>query len=143
MALRRRWPPVGGNGVPYSTEFVEDGVIHLGTGVVEGAEIIAAAVEEHRIDDRARRLKFGLVDLTDVTDLRVTSEQVRRVAEENLMLSKLAPGAVVAVVAPSDLMFGMARMWQAFASRTEWQIQIVRSRAAATAWLRDRLGRDV
>jgi hypothetical protein len=131
------------NAVSYSTEFVEGGVIHVGTGVVDGAEIIAAAIEEHRLEDRARRLRFGLVDLTDVTDLQVTSEHVRRIALENLTLAKLTPGAVVAVAAPSDVAFGMARMWQTFASRTGWQILIVRSKAAATEWLRGRLGRDI
>jgi hypothetical protein len=42
----------------------------------------------------------------------------------------------VAIVAPSDLAFGIARMWEAFAEVTRWNTHVFRSRAEADPWLR-------
>ncbi len=122
----------------YSTEFIDDGrgVLHVGTGIVHGDEIHAGSMEEHRVESRARALRFGLVDLTDVTELRITSEDVRAIAAECHITARLAPHAAVAIVAPRDALYGMARMWEILVEGTGWDIRIVRLREEALDWLR-------
>jgi hypothetical protein len=127
----------------YTTEFIDDGrgVLHVGTGVVHGDEIHAGAMEDHRVEARARALRFGLVDLTDVTELRITSEHVRAIAAESHITARLAPHVSVAIVAPRDSIYGMARMWEILVEGTGWDIRIVRLREEALEWLRPvRLG---
>jgi len=106
----------------YTTEFIDDGrgVLHVGTGVVHGDEIHAGAMEDHRVEARARALRFGLVDLTDVTELRITSEDVRAIAAESHITARLAPHVSVAIVAPRDSIYGMARMWEILVEGTGW-----------------------
>jgi hypothetical protein len=41
----------------------------------------------------------------------------------------------VAVVAPKDVSFGLARMYEAFSSDIEWDFVVFRSARAALAWL--------
>ena len=122
----------------YTTEFIDGGrgVLHVGTGVVHGDEIHAGAMEDHRVEARARALRFGLVDLTDVTELRITSEHVRAIAAESHITARLASHVSVAIVAPRDAIYGMARMWEILVEGTGWDIRIVRLREEALDWLR-------
>ena len=41
----------------------------------------------------------------------------------------------VAVIAPKDVSFGLARMYEAFSSDIEWEFVVFRSARAALAWL--------
>jgi hypothetical protein len=65
----------------YTTEYLDTGrgILHVGSSIVTGADIIAGACEEHRTDERARNLVYQLTDLTGVTELRMTSDEVHRV----------------------------------------------------------------
>jgi hypothetical protein len=86
----------------------EGRVVYLaGTGLLTGQEILDAKTKLLRESDRLKGLNYGLIDLTDVTELRVTRDDV-----------------------------GIARMWEAFAEVTRWNTHGFRSRAEADPWLR-------
>jgi len=125
--------------VPFSTEYLPDGRrVHLtGTGLLTGQEILDAKAGLLRSPDRLKGLACGLVDVTDVTELRITRDDVLEFVAVDVRIAALVPRAVaVAVVAPGDLAFGLARMWEAFAEVTGWTTHVFRSRAEAEAWLR-------
>lgn len=125
----------------YSTEYTPDGlgVIHRGEGIVTGALLIAAAAEHHRDEARARGLKYGYVDFSQVSELRVTAAEVQILADENRKTAALTPTAVVAVVAPLDHAFGISRMWETLMDASNWTTRIFRDRADALAWLRKQI----
>jgi hypothetical protein len=127
--------------MPYSTEYLADGtgIYHEASGVLTGAEIIAAGAATHAVPETARRLTHALVDFTTVSEFRVTAEDFRQLAAENLVTASLAPNAVVAVVAPQDHIFGSVRMWQVFAEQTGWDTAVFRDRKLADDWLWRRL----
>ncbi len=127
----------------YSTEFVDHdrGIVHIGSGVVTGDELIEAAKEDRRIEARARHLKHILVDFTDATELKVTAAEIRRVVDEEMVTAALAPGVAVAVAAPKDFEFGMARLWQSLVDDTGWNARIFRSRLEAETWLAEEIAR--
>jgi hypothetical protein len=66
----------------------------------------------------------GIVDFTGVTDLNVRSETIRGLA--NLPPNFEDP-VVRAAVAPTDFLFGIARMFQAHGAATREQLHIVRT----------------
>lgn len=125
--------------MPYITTFVDDGrcVVHTGEGVLTGEEMLAGALRARAEVERAHRLECGLVDLSAVTELRATPEDLRRLAEAQMVTARMVPHAVAAVVAPADHSFGMARMWEAYADATGWITRVFRDRAAADAWLKE------
>ena len=55
----------------------------------------------------------------------------------NIAMSKVVGVIGVAIIAPQDAPFGMARMWEAFAHDTGWQTQVFHDRPAADLWLAD------
>lgn len=81
-----------------------------------------------QIDPRA-----GIMDLSAVTSFEVSREAVRELARSAPAVPD--PNRVRIVVAPSDCIFGMARMFQIEGERTRPNLHIVRSLAEAWAVL--------
>ena len=126
--------------MPYSTEFTRDGrgLIHIGQGIVTGAELIAGSLTVQQLGDRMRQLRYGLTDLAHIDEFRVTAVDLRTLAQEQLNVSReVVPSAAVAVVATSDSTFGMVRMWEAFAEGTGWKTHVFRALGEAERWLRE------
>jgi hypothetical protein len=77
-----------------------------------------------------------LLDVTQVTKLELSSDDVRRVADSN----SFSPNPRVAIVATSSLIYGMARMFQIFREmKGEEKTRVFRDRDEALAWV---LGKD-
>lgn len=66
----------------------------------------------------------GILDLTGVTEFDVQSGTIRGLAN---MPPNIQDPALRAVVAPTDLLFGMARMFQSRGADTRKQLHIVRT----------------
>jgi hypothetical protein len=125
--------------MPFSTEYRNDrrGVHFNGTGVLTGQEILDAKAALLRAPDQLRTLTYALVDVTDVVELRITRDHVLEFVSLDLQIAEVVGRAVaVAIVAPGDLAFGIARMWEAFVDVTGWTTYVFRSRAEAEPWLR-------
>jgi hypothetical protein len=127
--------------MPYSTQLIADGtgLYHEGSGTLTGEEMIGAAVATHSSPSMARALTHALVDLSGVDEFEVSPDDLRRLALENLLTAKLTPHALVAVVAPTDHVYGSVRMWEVFARDTGWRTEVFRDRADAERWLTEQL----
>lgn len=103
-------------------------------GVVDDAELlgsygglVATPDYDPTLDD--------LVDMRGVERLEVSTEAVRRLVG---MFTPLDPEDVstrLAIVAPRDDVYGMARMYEILRSDAPEQIRVFRHRAEAEAWL--------
>lgn len=76
-----------------------------------------------------------LYDLREVTGSTVTSTGVRRLADTNTRMFEGSPNFRSAILVGEPLMFGMSRMYGAWAGDRGDNIQIFRDLARATAWL--------
>jgi hypothetical protein len=81
-------------------------------------------------------LPLGLFDLTDIASLDVAAESIRdaarRVAQH--VDSRLEQGKL-AIVAPRDLLFGMARMYEMLRDESPVEVRVFRERNEAESWL--------
>jgi hypothetical protein len=66
----------------------------------------------------------GIVDFTGVTDFDVRSDTIRGLAN---MPPNFEDPTIRAAVAPTDFLFGIARMFQAHGAATREQLHIVRT----------------
>jgi len=71
-----------------------------------------------------------LIDLSDVTELKLTSRALLNLA----MTTRFAPTVRRALVASSDVAYGMGRMFAILTGREE-RVQVFRDRASALEWL--------
>ncbi len=126
--------------MPYRRTLVDGGkgLCKTGEGLVTSEEVLAASRRDVDNEDEIRGLCYGLVDFSATTSLKLTSNDLRHVVASNGALARLIPArhVTVAVVAPSHISFGMARVWHTLSEDFGWQRDIFIDRAAAIAWLR-------
>jgi len=119
--------------MPYHFEFDSEQRILLLAyeGDIRGREIEAA---NQKMAEHVVRLKpvGGLADLTAIRTFNVTAEDMRRVA---LQPSPYPPETPRFIIAPTDHLFGMARMYEIIADRPPEKLKVVRSWQAALAEL--------
>ena len=127
--------------MPYTARYVDDGkgVHKTGSGIVTGLEIFVSAIEESRDQERARKLRYGLIDFSEVTEMKVTPDDIHRIVEANRKTASLTPKAVVAIVAPAALPYAMSRLWHTLSDDLGWKAHVFHARADAVAWLKKHL----
>ena len=80
-----------------------------------------------------------LVDLTAVIAHAVDAASMSAAAQEaEAQFNKLGLAPRTAIFAPKDLPFGMARIYEGWASMSPESVRVFRVRADAEAWLQDR-----
>lgn len=102
-------------------------------GILTDEELLEHA-DALRNDPRFDPSFSQLADSREMTDLAVSPQGVRTLATRN----PFGKGAKRALVAPSLVAFGMARMFELVSHRSEDDIKVVKSMAEAKAWLGDR-----
>jgi hypothetical protein len=100
-------------------------------GTVTTDEILAnsAAMAENGDVDHAR---VELVDLTGVVSEDVDTAVLREIADNLKRATKIQR---MAVLADRELHYGLARMFQAYASDSPVAVRVFRDRDEALAWL--------
>ena len=105
------------------------------SGVLRGQDLIAR--NDHLFNSKSYEgVRWLIIDETAVTSLDLTGEQIRTIKRQDDRLALVLPEMVTAVVVPSDLGFGMTRMWEMLTERPGWSVRAFRSMAEAEAWLR-------
>ncbi len=83
---------------------------------------------------------FSLTDLSGVGQLKVEAADFDLLVELHRKLAQFTrPGLPVAVIARTELAYGVSRMWQIASESTGWESKVFRERAPAEAWLRHRV----
>jgi hypothetical protein len=77
----------------------------------------------------------GIVDTTDLVDLNLQARDVRELAAMAELSDNRWRGGRWAVIAPRDLVYGMARMYQMIRSNAPYEIGVFRTRAEGVSWL--------
>jgi hypothetical protein len=92
----------------YTIDLARSLVLSRGWGVLTDRELLVH-VRALTADPRFARYLRQLADLRDVTDVQVTASTIIR---EMVRLNPFGAGARRALVVTSDVVFGMARMYQ-------------------------------
>ena len=114
----------------YTIDLARSLVLSRGWGVVTDRDFLAH-VRALTANPRFARGFRQLVDLRDVTDIQVTASTVR----EMVRLNPFGASAQRAVVVTSDVVFGMARMYQILSDESPDELQIFRKMDDALRWL--------
>jgi hypothetical protein len=125
--------------VPYRDERLDGGrgIIRFWTGVVATRELTDATVADYEGREHWPQVEYFISDFTGVTDLSASPAEIRELSSAEIRSAPFIPNLIMAVVAPSDLTYGMARMWQVFAQKTGWSLGVFRTRPEADAWVQE------
>jgi hypothetical protein len=124
--------------MPYTTEVIDNGtgILHVGSGTVSGNDLMTSASKVLKLVQEGLTPKYGLTDLTNVTKFAVSSSEIARNAALNNDIARLLPSVTLAIVAPTDNIFGMVRMWLTHTDTSTWKSQVFRNKEDALAWLK-------
>lgn len=114
------------------------GIEIIASGVVTGEEIIAA----HRTiysEENLKRQKYQLIDRTQCDEYVVTPGEIKIIAEIDKAASVVNPDITIVIVSPTELQFGMSRMWQAYVEEKIFRTRIFRDRKSADEWIREEM----
>ena len=115
------------------------GIAKIGRDIVVGSDL-RAALRLLLHDDKLAQYLFGLADFSLADHVEFTTPDLRSFALLDNEIAKITrPGWLVAVVAPHDAIYGMARMWPAFADENGWETAVCRTRLDAETWVIERV----
>jgi|SRR5580704_2708505 hypothetical protein len=122
--------------MPYTDEQLDGGrgILRLWSGIVVASEVIAATAG-FLAPEGGAKAEYLIADFAGVTDLKATTKDIRNLSTAEAGIATVIPDLVIAVVAPSDFIFGLARMWEVFGEKTGWTLRVFRSRPEAEAWV--------
>ena len=74
-------------------------------------------------------------DCSGMTYTDITGEGMRKIAGVNMGFNQEGPGVKVAMFAPTDVAYGLIRMYQVFTEDSASDLQVFRDRSDALRWL--------
>lgn len=127
--------------MPINIEGRQDGagVIYYCHGDMTIDDLFQAGIGFLAFPEEIKKWRYTIVDLTSVDAMNISSDDIRSVVEQNRRIGANAiPGVLIAVAAPKDLGYGLARMWEVLTEQIGWETMTFRSRAEAESWIRQR-----
>ncbi len=116
------------------------GAVLIGSGTVTGDELCRC--NDRMYDpDQIHKLRYQLCDFRQITNFEVSSDDVRRIANQDNVAATQNPDITMAIVANRRIVYGMARMWQAYTDEASFNSHVFRTMVEARAWLGENAGR--
>src|SRR5260370_36941756 len=127
--------------MPIQLEFSHDGlgVIYRCEGVLGLQHFSVANDQLLASPERIRKLKYALIDAASMEPTFFSPSEMDGIVLQDLQIASYAvPGLLVALVAERNVVFALARMWEAFIEGIGWETKIFPSLAEAQDWVRIR-----
>jgi hypothetical protein len=117
------------------------GILYTAAGSITAHQLFSALDQIQSLGKSGHRWTFCQHDFIAAGTLECSSHQIRNLAQtaKGSLTSIFPKGTAVAFVAPSDLYFGLARMWLVYAEETGWEIAVFRSRTESEHWIEGRV----
>lgn len=125
--------------MPIKINFLQNGagIEFVSSGIVTGEEIVAANRKIYNRENLGR-LKYKVIDRTNCTEYRVTAEDIAQIAEQDRQAAQINADLTIVLIAPTDLQYGMTRMWQAYIDDIGFTSKVFSIRSEANAYLAEK-----
>ncbi|PCJ55056.1 MAG: hypothetical protein COA79_21200 [Planctomycetota bacterium] len=121
--------------MPVKLDFRKNGVILWHEGVIVDADLINCQKElmSHEFEEE---FQFQLIEGTNIEEFNVSANTMQGLGSSDSEIKNVNKQYAVAV-APNDLIFGMGRIWQAFAEDELFISCLVKTFDEAISWLKE------
>ena len=125
--------------MPIDVRYIDEdrGVVLTIRGNVSGSEMIDANNKVYSSKKSMQRLRYGYIDLSGAEEMHVSQHEVQILAKQSREASAIVKEKTNAIVATSDLAYGISRMWLALVDNIGWDNAVFRSEAQAKKWLKE------
>ena len=130
--------------MPIKIKYIDGGVgvEFISSGVVTGADIIAANKKIYRNENFSKH-RYKIVDRTKCTKYQASKEEIIIIAEQDKVAAKTNPNIIIAFISTSPLQYGMSRMYQAYVGDNGFLTGVFRDRKSAEKWIEEQLQKPV
>ncbi len=118
----------------YTTEWENKGICWKYAGVVTGKELIRSNLDIYG-DARFDNMRYQIVDLTDVEGIKVSAEDMKRIAAYDEAASLSNPYVKVAVVATSESAKALSIFYDNESSESPWETMLFDTVNEARFWI--------
>ena len=126
--------------MPMSITYLGDGgIIARGEGVVAGSEIKEVNDIIYESPEKIKKILYQICDLTNVSDISISTSEIEDLSIQDKKASEFNPNMFIALVGKKDLIFGLSRMWEAFANNSPFDSMVFRKMEDAQEWIRGKL----
>lgn len=98
----------------------ENGIITINSNMVDDAEYIESIKDRCKNAEFTKKCRYTLSDFTNVTALKISSDRTRKSTKLSIEAAKQNKFILVVADLPTDIEYGMGRMWQSYAEETGW-----------------------
>jgi hypothetical protein len=113
------------------------GVITRCSGELATDEFTEAIRQRYTPDDALQKIRYFITDHTEVTQFQLSTHDIVALTKITVAASRKNPAIRLASVVPTDLGYGLVRMWHGYAYELAWKSRLCRTRAEAEQWLRE------
>ncbi len=123
--------------MPYQVTYKQNGqrLCFRYWGDLTSAEVLQSLRERLPDKNDIQQVKVLLADHSAVVSMESDNHEVREAAYWFKKLAEHNPEVKLAVIAPSDLLYGISRMWEVYLDGIAWPHMVFRSVDEAEAWL--------
>jgi len=127
--------------MPIHLHFQDDGgVIYKGTGIIEAGDIFTLEEQLFSSDESIKKIQYQIIDLTEVTDFKITRSEMETLAYQDNISMKANPNMRIAIVATEALTFGMNRIYMAHIDEEhENKVEVFKNLLQAKIWIDDQI----
>lgn len=126
--------------MPYSITYLDDGgALSDYWGNISDNDLISAAQDKYSSQDKIKSLCYSIADFTKVEKFDVTSEGIRNSSKLAAEIESINKNIILVAIMPTDLEFGMGRMWEAHAYPSNIKTKVFRDRVEAENWIKEQL----
>lgn len=125
--------------MPYSIDYIENesGLIVNWSGIARGEEVIQSYHDRFSPLERLTTLRYIITDYSGMESFDMSNAEIKIIAEISNEAAKHNTDLYAVAVMPSDIGYGMARMYQSYVDDdvTGWHTMVTRTRQEAETWL--------
>ena len=79
--------------------------------------------------------KYQILDFSQCTDFELSSDDINSLSQLAINASKINSNIIMAIIAPTDLVFGMSRIYEVYAEESGFKIKVFRNKSDAESWV--------
>jgi len=126
--------------MPYLISYQTDGgVLTTYSGIVTDNDMFCCIKERTSSHDDLEKYRYFLSDFTDVDKFDVSSGAIKTIADLTVQASMVNESLIIVVIVPTDLEYGMARMWSAYSDESNLRLYMARTKEEALKYLNEQL----
>lgn len=127
--------------MPYEITYVDEqgGIITTYWGIMTDNDLINSGQEKYFLQERLKSYRYAITDLSRVEQFKLTAKGIQSNVEIASKISKENHELIVAFVMPTDVEYGMGRMWQAYGEHYGIESFVCRTRAEAEEWIEKKI----